>query len=268
MSDIPITEKANAKRGSRLLSDSIVVVSVGPEQEKTSVHTHLLTAMSPYFHRLISQAEDEGQAGSDIEIQVQETDPKLFKMFVRWLYGTAFGNGVGQRGFHFGPPDEEATIRDFIGLYILGNTLEVSGLRNAALDTIYNYYAEETEEARCPNMEDVQHLFDHTEPTSNLRRLLVVFVLFFLFSKRRIGLSLPGDWQRVLEGGGSGELAWAMIRMMGDWRWQMGHNCPPMRLKSRQTFHDLDMGVKVEQEDDGVGYSSQTISRAGSHPGH
>ncbi|KAK3343705.1 hypothetical protein B0T25DRAFT_304692 [Lasiosphaeria hispida] len=249
----------------RLLTAGIVVVSVGPEQEKTSVHMHLLTSMSPYFHRLITQAEQSGQDGNEIEIQVLETDPKLFKMFLHWLYGTAFGNTSGHRSFHFRAPDTRTTVRDYIGLYILGGTLEVPGLRNAALDTIYNYYAEDTAEVRCPDLEDVQYLFNNTAPTSHLRRLLIVFSLFHLFGKKRTGLTLPGDWQRVIEGGDdSGEVAWAMIQMISDWRWQMGHNCPPMKLKSRQTFHE-EMpipGLKLEEDDDGAGYASQAASRA------
>jgi len=136
-----------------------------------------------------------------------------------------------------------------IRLYILGGQLEIVGVKNAAIDAVYAYF-NDSSEILCPNLHDVQQVFENTPPDAHMRRLLIAHALFYLFSKKPATVGLPEDWAEVMQS--SGQVGWAMVSMLNEWRWEMGVNVPPMKIKTRQSFHepvyiDLDGGVKHEE---------------------
>lgn len=140
--------------------------------------------------------------------------------------------------FKFPPPAlNQITVRDYLGLYILGQTVQLPGLRNACIDVLYSYYAAETEEVRVPDMRDVQFVFENTTqaPDSQMRRLLVAHCMFHLFGVKRRG-PLPPDWQEVMEPRLA--VAWEGYKMLADWKWVIGENVPTMKIKARQAFHE------------------------------
>lgn len=95
----------------------------------------------------------------------------------------------------------------------------------------------------------MQMIFDNTPTESHMRRLLTAHALFYLFDRRRNG-PLPPEWEQVLRNGG--EIGWAMISMLSEWKWVMGGNVPPMRIKNRQAFHEsivIDLDPPVKEED-------------------
>jgi len=94
-----------------------MTIVVGQEQKRYSVHVELLCSKSPYFRqKLLPEDEDEATVQHDFgELVLEEHDPKLFSMMVRWLYGTAFANtgGNGIPIFRFPMPDgQEVKVRD------------------------------------------------------------------------------------------------------------------------------------------------------------
>ncbi|KAM7220546.1 hypothetical protein V8F06_004135 [Rhypophila decipiens] len=236
----PSTQTNNDQDGSdRWLTDRIVTVHVGPEEKKWAVHAKLLCSKSMFFDRHFN-----GDANQDPneELFLPHEDPKLFALLVRWLYGTAFANSGGTRIFRFAPPDgKDVTVRDYIGLYILGEKIEIMGVKNAAIDALYAYFGPDAEKAgpddiRHPDLTDIRYAFDNTTPDSHMRRLLIAHALFYLFGKKRRGAPLPTAWEEVLSN--NGEIAWAMIKMLSDWKWVMGSNVPDMKIKARQEFHE------------------------------
>jgi len=114
------------------------------------------------------------------------------------------------------------------------------GLRNAAVDVIYNHFGDGKQAGtKCPDLRDVEYIFDAMNNSeSHMCRLLVVYVNFYLFSKKRQNSRppLPVDWATVLER--NGRIGWSMISMMADWKWVMGSNAPRMTIKHRHDFHD------------------------------
>ena len=220
------------------LTDRIVTVIVGRDQKKWAVHAKLLCSKSKYFDRFFN-GDEEHEARDDMHLPGE--DPKLFALLIRWLYGTAFANSGGTRIFRFNPPDgKDITVRDYIGLYILGGKIEIMGVKNAAIDALYAYFGPDAEkapgEARHPDFRDIQYAFEHTLPDSHMRRLLVAHALFYLFGKKRRGAPLPPAWEEVISR--NGEIAWAMTKMLSDWKWVMGTNIPDMKIKARQEFHE------------------------------
>ncbi|KAK3490923.1 uncharacterized protein B0T23DRAFT_360735 [Neurospora hispaniola] len=245
--------------GTNWLTGRIVVVSVGAERRKWNVHEQLLSYNSPYFKRLFNPEPElvEGSSSSSgsnhnqstaaanaapgepiEEVYLPAAEPKLFALLIRWLYGTAFATSGGQKVFKFPPPQlNQITVRDYLGLYILGQTVQLPGLRNACIDVLYHYYAAETEEVRVPDLHDVQYIFENTKhaPDSQMRRLLVAHCMFHLFGAKRRG-PLPPDWQEVIEPRCT--VSFEMFKMLADWKWVIGENVPTMKIKARHAFHE------------------------------
>ena len=134
------------------------------------------------------------------------------------------------------PATADRAILSSLGLYILAGQLEIPGVKNAAVDAVYGYFAVDVAEARCPDLRDVQMLFSNTSDDSPMRRLLVAHIIFYLFGKKRGDAPLPVEWEHVLSS--SGRIGWAIVKMLSDWNWVMGRNIPPMRIKTRLAFHE------------------------------
>ncbi|KAK3321187.1 hypothetical protein B0T19DRAFT_466468 [Cercophora scortea] len=269
MSSAPFASRSfgGAEGTDQWLTDRIVTVAIGPELKKWAVHEKLLSSKSVYFDRVFNGDEDT-EPSDELHLPLEE--PKLFGLLIRWLYGTAFATSGGTRIFRFAPPDEkETTVRDYLGLYMLGAKLSIAGVRNAAIDALYAHFAEPLEAhselaPRCPDLADVKYVFDNTDENCQLRRLLIAHTLFFLFNKKRTvpasgsgGSAFPAEWDdEVLRS--SGDIGLALIRMLAEWRWVMGRNVPEMKIKPRQEFHDKipmtppppQVGVKSEVTDE------------------
>ncbi|KAK3314901.1 hypothetical protein B0H66DRAFT_627692 [Apodospora peruviana] len=241
----------------RWLTDRIVTVVVGPQMKRWAVHEKLLCSKSKYFDDIFNGTDDEEPMD---EVDMPHEDPKLFALLVRWLYGTAFANVGGTRIFRFSPPDgKEITVRDYIGLYVLGDKIGITGVKNAAIDALYAYFkfddakekADDPNEVRCPDLEDVLYAFENTPADSHMRRLLIAHSLFHLFGTKRLDRRpLPPDWEKILRQ--SGEVGWEMIKMLSDWQWIMGRNVPIMRIKPRQEFHERIPGLQQGPYEDKI----------------
>ncbi|KAK4204803.1 hypothetical protein QBC40DRAFT_336701 [Triangularia verruculosa] len=176
-----------------------------------------------------------------------DVDPKLFNMFLRWGYGTAFALSGNTRSFRFPRPVDSisegedpmnvATVRDYLGVYVLGYKFETEALRNACIDVLYDYFGPASDDHYCLKMEDVAFIFANTPEEAPMRRFLVAHLLFYVFSRNRRGVSIPEEWGTVLEKGDFG-ISWTLVRMLGDWNWAIGSNVPVMIIKPRNEFHD------------------------------
>lgn len=210
-------------------------------------------------------------------IRLPEDDPKIFNMVRNWVYAVAFSGTGNVPTIEEKEPDPEieevkleegvsssqtamvtaatATPREMMELFVLAHKLQIIGLKNAAVDALFDYYhgpdaiymvAEDQPRAegrkprpreirRCPNLRDVKFIFENTSKTAKIRQLLTVTVLFFLFFKRA-KRELPSEWQEVLTE--KGEIGFAMISMIGTWGWTLGDTVPSMKVKDPCAFHD------------------------------
>ncbi|KAK0740305.1 hypothetical protein B0T18DRAFT_330633 [Schizothecium vesticola] len=203
-----------------------VIIGDGEIKEKIGVHENLLLYKSPYFRRIL-KASNKAELG---EIFLNDVDVRLFKLLVRWMYGTALG-----RVFRYGLPDAEVSVHDYIGLYVLASQLEIPAAKNCIMDTIYNYYAEDVPELRCPAVADLRMVMDNLPEDSPLERLLTAHLLFTCFSTKRDGASVPDDWILIRE---SGRIGYGLITMLTEWKWLLGRNVPPMKIRDRHHFHE------------------------------
>lgn len=80
-----------------------VIIGDGANKESIAVHEKLLLHKSPYFRRIL-KASNKTELG---EIFLNDVDVRLFKLLVRWMYGTTFG-----RVFRYRLPDAEVSIHD------------------------------------------------------------------------------------------------------------------------------------------------------------
>lgn len=110
-----VADRAGTWAQSSWLTDRIVTITVGRDEKRWAVHEKLLSCQSEFFNQYFNGSDEEGgEAGQDREeLRLPDEDPKLFALFMRWLYGTAFATGGGNRIFRFPPPDgQEVTVRD------------------------------------------------------------------------------------------------------------------------------------------------------------
>jgi hypothetical protein len=119
-------------------------------------------------------------------------------------------------------------------------------MKNAAIDAVYGYFADQEHEVRAPDVYDVQLVFDNTPEGSPMRRLLTAHLLFYLFNKHRHDIGqLPAQWEEVMTH--DPVVTFAMMKMLAEWGWGIGTNVPPMKIKQRQSFHDP---IVVDDDDE------------------
>jgi hypothetical protein len=76
------------------------------------VHEKLLVSQSEYFKEYFSPDAD-GDKKRPEEMKLPDEEPKLFALFIRWLYGTAFLPSGSARNFRYLQPEGESlTVRD------------------------------------------------------------------------------------------------------------------------------------------------------------
>ncbi|SPQ20334.1 4d39f5ac-9ba7-4cab-9d83-27631aa1918a [Thermothielavioides terrestris] len=236
-----LTDTSSIPASDSWLTDRIVTIFVGPEKKRWVVHEKLLISQSEFFRAYFAAGHDE--------MTLPDEEPKLFALFMRWLYGTAFQPSGGGRSFRYLQPDGvQLTVRDYLGVYVMGYKFGIVGVRNAVIDVLYTYYGEASDDHEAPNMHDVKYIFENTLPGAPMRRLLTAHSLFYLFSKDRVTQPLPRDWVEVLNS--EAEIGFAIIQMLAEWGWYIGGNAPRMTVKPRADFHERVPIVKDEPVDD------------------
>lgn len=107
--------------------------------------------------------------------------------------------------------------------------------KNCIMDTIFNYYAEDVPELRCPAVADLRMVMDNLPEDSLLERLLTAHLVFTCFSPKREGATVPDDWVLLRD---CGRIGHGMISMLVEWKWKLGRTVPPMKIRERHNFHE------------------------------
>ncbi|KAH6620911.1 hypothetical protein B0J18DRAFT_210424 [Chaetomium sp. MPI-SDFR-AT-0129] len=230
------------------LTDEVVTVIVGYQEKRWTVHEKLLVSQSEFFRSHFAQE-------NVTEMRLPREDPRLFAIFIRWLYGTAFVPSGGPRNFRYLPPDGLThSVRDYLGVYVMGGTFGITGVRNAVVDVLHGYFGPGNDSHRAPDIADVTYLFSNTTEGTPMRRFLAAHMLFHMFSKHHTAAGLPKSWKSVLQA--NSDIGCEMLDLLGTFGWAMGQNVPRMTIKPRSEFHERAIdpqqpGVKTEDEEYG-----------------
>ena len=142
--------------------DTIVEITVGPDEVLFKLHKGLLCNASTYFKAALEGGFKEA---SEKKISLPEDDPDMFKRFQLWLY----------TGSVVESPTEASTTVDWqclFNLYIFGDARGVAHLQNATMDALID---KSHAENLIPTMQ-YKYVYENTADNSLLRRLLVDWI--------------------------------------------------------------------------------------------
>ncbi|ROV97720.1 hypothetical protein VMCG_07433 [Cytospora schulzeri] len=211
-----------------LLSHRIVTIYVGPPQKSSqyTVHENLLSSNSEFFRASFSGGFRESTDGV---LKPSEDEPRIFELFVAWIYSQPLHFLNASRPKVLPPPDgKHITIRDYLHLYVFASKYLMEDLQDEVMDIAYDYYAVP---GHSPNALDVEFIYQNTTTESMMRPLLRAYYLFELFSGETAGHTRWGD---VLIR--NGEIGHELIAELATWKLKMGERMD-MAIKSRCSFH-------------------------------
>ncbi|RDW92785.1 BTB/POZ domain-containing protein [Aspergillus mulundensis] len=149
---------------------NVVTVVVGNDSEGKSksviVHEDLLRASYEFFDKALDGPWKESARRI---IELPADDPRIFAMYVRWLY---FGSLAVLKG-NVEAEEGENQFTNLVNAYILGDKLLCGDFQNAAIKEFVKRM-----KFFDPHNDVVKHIYAHTRPDASLRRLVVdVFIM-------------------------------------------------------------------------------------------
>ncbi|TID18831.1 hypothetical protein E6O75_ATG05952 [Venturia nashicola] len=149
--------------GLTIFGKRISRVFVGKDTEPYIIHHDLLSASSDFFDKALNGRFKE--SGGDVYLPKQKSE--TFDAYQRWLYSGKIDMS-GQ------------TLSKALWLscqyYLLGDTIQDEGFRNAAIDNILDHVA--SSQIFPADLSYVQKVYHSTAKGSILRKLVVDFWLF------------------------------------------------------------------------------------------
>ncbi|KAF1358728.1 hypothetical protein EJ07DRAFT_156556 [Lizonia empirigonia] len=126
-------------------SNDVVVVEVGPELKRYTVHKDLLTYHSEYFLKALGGSWKEAQEGV---VSLKDADTRVFNLFVHWLYTKVLPDPVSAGDdwdrITKTEEDEDQPERIYIDAYVFGDryiALEFRRVIHETLDSrLKEYY--------------------------------------------------------------------------------------------------------------------------------
>ncbi|KAF2232549.1 hypothetical protein EV356DRAFT_505068 [Viridothelium virens] len=150
--------------------DSTVTVAVGPEKKKYQVHRGLLIHHGTYFKHALHGDWIEAQ---DQVITLSEDSTEVFDAIYSWLYTRRLYDSATDSSV------ETKVSLNFLTLcqiYVFGHVRGIPAVCNAAVDCII---AKAINENVVPT-NCIRYVYENTLPGSNLRKLMVEFVIIGL----------------------------------------------------------------------------------------
>jgi len=134
------------------------------------VHKDIITARSAFFRAAINGNFKEAH---DKLIRLPDCDADLFAIYVQWLYSGAIvlldSSALEQ------DPIGSAQRQLLIGLYVLGDKLRDTALRNMAIDC---YIINLEQQGLMPGSASIDRIWNCTPENSKLRKLVLDFALW------------------------------------------------------------------------------------------
>lgn len=132
---------------------------VGPKRVKFGVHKGILIRRSAFFRAALTGTFKEATEGT---VTLQEDSPKVFEVFVSWLYTGKLENTVDEI-------PTPCSFKRLAELYIFADRYDVPILRNDAIDALVKHSQENLQISTSI----FRMVYDATPPKDPLRRLLV-----------------------------------------------------------------------------------------------
>lgn len=150
----------------------IVDVVVGDEKETFSVHENLIRTSSPFFDKALTGAWRES---SQRTIQLPEDEPKIFAIYVHWLYNCTlpvFCNEPDLAG--------NSEYVEIVKAYVLGDKLLDAAFQNTAIDAIIEKSVTRASDGCLwhPVAEAIEYAFNESSESAPIRDLLVDMYLY------------------------------------------------------------------------------------------
>jgi hypothetical protein len=196
---------------------AFVTINVGSnnEQKRFVVHEDLLTHYSKFFRAALKGGFKEA---NERIIPLGEQSPRLFELFVHWLYYQRFPATehnddqeiirLFQDSKHV--PNMYNSVETLIKLHVFADQYDVEKLMQATVDELYCHVLD-TKVNMCMPATSIEYAFDHLRTTTPMCRLLVDIATFLdmNWNKKSIDMrpitSVPFlklVWQKYREGGG------------------------------------------------------------------
>lgn len=146
---------------------------MGEEHAAFGVHEDLLRVSSLFFDNAMS---GDWQESKQRTVQLPEDEPKIFALYVHWLYfGTlpVFCDEPGVEG------DEE--YLDLVKAYVLGDKLLDSKFQDTAVDAIVEKSVTAAQDGSLwyPGAEPIEYAYRNTNTSARIRGLLVDMYVCF-----------------------------------------------------------------------------------------
>jgi hypothetical protein len=122
----------------------------------------VIRAKSGFFRAACSSRWREGL---ERVVRLPEVQPKLFQVYIHWAYTETVVLGAATTFSPMGKP----TCRGLVDLYLLGDVLDDTKLRNKAIQLL----SVQVTEHSAPSCQTISHIWSKTPTTSILRKWTV-----------------------------------------------------------------------------------------------
>ncbi|KAL8780194.1 MAG: hypothetical protein Q9213_006592 [Squamulea squamosa] len=178
-----------------LLSNTLVDLYVGEENNHYPLHEKLLCYHSPFFASIFYNKDNKSSRTK--EFGLPEIEDKPFSLFVGWLYARTL------RG-----PEEENDIGPLLDLYFLASKLQIEALETEIVETVRAFYHDNE---TYPGLRRVQYVYANTSEDNVMREMMVGSVARYL----TLADSIPEHWAKALKK--NGQLSVDIIRSIQQW---------------------------------------------------
>lgn len=138
-------------------------ILVGPEEKEYSVPECLLVEKSDFFR---AACKKEWKEGLEHTVRLPETSPEALDLYLHWIYRNEVF--IPAKDKKVTPPVSTSSIKS----WIVGDKFGDTGLRNAAIDRLFNQYADDF---HFPGPVGVTLAWDNASPESTLNRCILDF---------------------------------------------------------------------------------------------
>ena len=154
------------------LGKEVVIVLVGPEQEKFAVHKDLFCASSHFFSSALKGGFNEALSGV---IKLPEVAPNYFEFLYRWLYSPPRQNGDPL--YQQVPDADSEPDIILLNIYVMADYLLVPGLKLLALEQLRDLFS--SNDPTIPSHGFIKVLFEDGNQKS-IQLYLVKHIAFWL----------------------------------------------------------------------------------------
>lgn len=171
----------------RVLSGRLVVVIVGADRVEWSLQENLLCNFSDFFTKAL-RGEFRESKGT---IELPEDDPSTFAALVRWAYAVTIGVDEPQMML------ASLGIKTLLNLYVFAYKYMNITLQDMTITIIHRRTKSKICWSDGLDFDDIAAVFAETQESSQLRSLLIKWVVWDFLNEYSIGID--PEWKEFLD---------------------------------------------------------------------